>query len=213
MTLNAKNILIATGSVSSTLPGVEPDGDRIGTSTEALSWPEVPGHLVVIGAGVIGLELGTVWRRLGSKVTVLEYLPRIFPGLDAQVAAEAQKIFEKQGIVFRLGAKVKAARSAAGRCFVEVEGSEPIECDRVLLAVGRKPCTDGLGLADAGVQTDKRGFIQVNAEYQTTAPGVYAVATSSAAQCWLIKQKKKESRALNASRPAMATSTTELSQA
>lgn len=175
VTLNAKSILIATGSVSSTLPGIEPDGDRIGTSTEALSWPEVPKHLVVIGAGVIGLELGTVWRRLGAEVTVLEYLPRILPGLDSQLAAEAQKIFEKQGIKFKLGAKVKSARSAAGRCVVEVEGAELVECDRVLLAVGRKPCTDQLGLAEAGVQTDKRGFIQVNAAYQTTAAGVYAV--------------------------------------
>ncbi|MBL8818001.1 MAG: dihydrolipoyl dehydrogenase [Planctomyces sp.] len=175
VTLTAKSILIATGSVSSTLPGIEPDGDRIGTSTEALSWPEVPKHLVVIGAGVIGLELGTVWRRLGAEVTVLEYLPRILPGLDSQIAAEAQKTFEKQGIKFKLGAKVKSARSAAGRCVVEVEGAELVECDRVLLAVGRKPCTDQLGLAEAGVQTDKRGFIQVNAGYQTTAAGIYAV--------------------------------------
>ena len=175
VTLTTKKILIATGSVSSSLPGIQPDGDRIGTSTEALAWPEVPTHLVVIGAGVIGLELGTVWRRLGSQVTVLEYLPRILPGVDEQVASEAMRIFEKQGLTFRLGTKVTSVMAAGTMCAITMEGAEPITCDRVLIAVGRKPCTDNLGLSDAGVQTDKRGFIQVNESYQTTAPGVYAV--------------------------------------
>lgn len=173
--LSAKNILIATGSVSSSFPGMEPDGDRIGTSTEALSWPEIPEHLVVIGAGVIGLELGTVWRRLGSKVTVLEYLPRILPGTDSQVAREAQKILEKQGMVFQLGTKVQQVSSDGKSCTVEIEGSDPIGCDRVLIAVGRRPCTDNLGLENVAVEADKRGFIQVNAAYQTTAAGVYAI--------------------------------------
>jgi len=174
-TITGKKILIATGSVSSSLPGIQPDGDRIGTSTEAIAWPEVPEHLVVIGAGVIGLELGTVWRRLGAKVTVLEYLPRILPGVDEQVANEAKKIFEKQGLTFKLGTKVKSVTAAGKLCTITMEGAEPITCDRVLVAVGRKPCTDNLGLEEAGVQTDKRGFIQVNAGYQTTAAGVYAV--------------------------------------
>lgn len=174
-TITGKKILIATGSVSSSLPGIQPDGDRIGTSTEAIAWPEVPEHLVVIGAGVIGLELGTVWRRLGAKVTVLEYLPRILPGVDEQVANEAKKIFEKQGLTFKLGTKVTSVTAAGKTCTITMEGAEPITCDRVLVAVGRKPCTDNLGLAEAGVQTDKRGFIQVNAGYQTTAAGVYAV--------------------------------------
>jgi dihydrolipoamide dehydrogenase len=174
-TITGKKILIATGSVSSSLPGIQPDGDRIGTSTEAIAWPEVPEHLVVIGAGVIGLELGTVWRRLGAKVTVLEYLPRILPGVDEQVANEAKKIFEKQGLTFKLGTKVTSVTAAGKICTITMEGAEPITCDRVLVAVGRKPCTDNLGLAEAGVQTDKRGFIQVNAGYQTTAAGVYAV--------------------------------------
>ena len=174
-TINGKKILIATGSVSSSLPGIQPDGDRIGTSTEAIAWPEVPEHLVVIGAGVIGLELGTVWRRLGAKVTVLEYLPRILPGVDEQVANEAKKIFEKQGLTFKLGTKVTSVTAAGKTCTITMEGAEPITCDRVLVAVGRKPCTDNLGLAEAGVQTDKRGFIQVNAGYQTTAAGIYAV--------------------------------------
>jgi dihydrolipoamide dehydrogenase len=174
-TLNAKKILIATGSVSAALPGIQPDGDRIGTSTEAIAWTEVPGHLVVIGAGVIGLELGTVWRRLGSKVTVLEYLPRILPGVDEQVAGEAKRIFEKQGLAFQLGTKVTSVTSDGKTCLITIDGAEPIVCDRVLIAVGRKPCTDDLGLDAAGVNVDKRGFIQVNSGYQTTAPGVFAV--------------------------------------
>lgn len=175
VTIQGKRILIATGSVSSSLPGIEPDGDRIGTSTEALSWPEVPKHLVVIGAGVIGLELGTVWRRLGAQVTVLEYLPRILPGVDEQVATEAKKIFEKQGVVFKLGTKVTSVKANGATCTIAIEGADSITCDRVLIAIGRKPCTDNLGLVEAGVQTDKRGFVQVNGSYQTTASGVYAI--------------------------------------
>jgi dihydrolipoamide dehydrogenase len=175
VTITGKKILIATGSVSSSFPGMQPDGDRIGTSTEAIAWPEVPKHLVVIGAGVIGLELGTVWRRFGAQVTVLEYLPRILPGVDEQVANEAKKIFEKQGLVFKLGTKVTSVTASGTVCTIQIEGADPITCDRVLIAVGRKPCTDNLGLAEIGVQTDKRGFVQVNAGYQTTVPGVYAV--------------------------------------
>ncbi len=173
--LQAKHILIATGSVSSSFPGMEPDGDRIGTSTEALSWPDIPKHLVVIGAGVIGLELGTVWRRLGSKVTVLEYLPRILPGTDSQVAKEAQKILQKQGLEFQLGTKVQQVTSDGTTCTIEIEGHDDIQCDRVLIAVGRRPCTDSLGLKHAGVETDQRGFIRVNSSYQTTASGVLAI--------------------------------------
>ena len=173
--LQSKRILIATGSVSSAFPGMEPDGDRIGTSTEALSWPEVPDHLVVIGAGVIGLELGTVWRRLGSKVTVLAYLPRILPGTDSQIAKEAQKILTQQGMEFRLGTKVQQVSADGEKCTVEIEGSEAIDCDRVLISVGRRPCTDGLGLDQAGVETDDRGFIRVNSSYQTTAHDVFAI--------------------------------------
>jgi dihydrolipoamide dehydrogenase len=173
--LTAKNIVIATGSVPAFFPGMEPDGDRIGTSTEALSWPKVPKHLVVIGAGVIGLELGTVWRRLGAKVTVLEFLPRILPGLDAQLAREAKKILEQQGIEFRLSTKVLKVTAKARSCTVEVEGQDAIKCDRVLVAVGRKPNTAALGLEAAGVETDARGFVRVNSKYQTTASGVYAI--------------------------------------
>ena len=154
--LTTKNILIATGSSVAQLAGVEVDGDRIGTSTEALSYPEVPGHLVVIGAGVIGLELGSVWQRLGAKVTVVEYFDRILPGMDKELGALARKILEKQGLVFKLGARVKAARKTQKGCVVEIDGQDPIECDRVLLSVGRVPNTKGLGLEAIGVKQGKR---------------------------------------------------------
>jgi dihydrolipoamide dehydrogenase len=173
--LAARHILVATGSVSAPLPGVELDGTRVLTSTEALALPEVPGHLVVIGAGAIGLELGSVWHRLGAKVTVLEYLDRIVPGLDAEIAAEALKIFKKQGLEFHLGARVTAARAEADGAIVEREGGEPLRCDRVLLAVGRVPFTDGLGLESVGLHTDARGRIEVNERFETGAPGVYAI--------------------------------------
>jgi dihydrolipoamide dehydrogenase len=174
-TLEAKHILIATGSKSAPLPGVEVDGDRIGTSTEALSYKEVPGHLVVIGAGYIGLELGSVWLRLGARVTVLEYLDRILPGMDAEMAADAKKIFEKQGFVFRLGAKVTGARKDGDGCVVTCENGEPVRCDRVLLAVGRVPNTDDLGLDGVGVARDERGRIEVHNHFQTNIPGIYAI--------------------------------------
>ena len=174
--LEAQHVVIATGSVVAGLRGVELDGDRIGTSTEALSWPAVPKHLVVIGAGVIGLELGSVWSRLGAKVTVLEYLDRILPGTDAEIAAEAHKVFKKQGLEFRLGVRVTGARrKGADGCVVEVEGGEPISCDRVLLAVGRKPNTDGLGLEAIGLETDAKGRIPVDERFATAVAGVYAI--------------------------------------
>ena len=173
--LKAKSILIATGSKSASLPGVALDGERVGTSTEALAFTEVPQHLVVIGAGYIGLELGSVWRRLGSKVTVLEYLDRILAGMDGEVATEAKKIFEKQGLEFKLGCKVTGARVEGTHCVVEIEGQEAIVGDRVLVAVGRVPNTNGLGLESVGIAVDKRGFIPVNDHYRTSAEGVYAI--------------------------------------
>jgi len=173
--LAAKNILIATGSKSASLPGVEVDGDRVGTSTEALSYPEVPKHLVVIGGGYIGLELGSVWLRLGAKVTVLEYLDRIFPGLDADMAADAHKLLTRQGFEFRLKSTVKSARRSGDGCIVEVEGAEPVSCDRVLLAVGRVPYTDNLGLDVVGINVDKTGRIPVNKVFATASPGIYAI--------------------------------------
>ena len=173
--VSAKNILIATGSISAPLKGVELEGDLIGTSTEALSYPLVPQHLVVIGAGVIGLELGCVWARLGAKVTVLEYLNRILPGMDNEVVAEAQKTFQKQGLEFRLGMRVTGARVQNGRCIVECDGQPPIDCDRVLLAVGRIPNTADLGLDAIHVARNSRGFIQVDRHFQTSIPGIYAI--------------------------------------
>lgn len=173
--LSAKNILIATGSKSTPLKGVMLDGNRIGTSTEALAYPEVPKHLVVIGAGYIGLELGTVWRRLGAKVTVLEFLDRILPGTDAEIATEAHKLLKKQGIEFRLSCRVTGATVSGDICTVTYDGSEPITCDRVLLAVGRVPNTENLGLDIAGIQLDERGRIPVDDHFATKVAGIYAV--------------------------------------
>ena len=173
--LEGKHIIIATGSEVATLPGVGLDGDRIGSSTEALTYPKVPKHLVVIGAGYIGLELGSVWSRLGSKVTVLEYLDRILPGMDNEVAKAAQKLFEKQGLEFRLGSKVTGAKVDGDRCVVAAEGADALECDRVLVAVGRKPNTENLGLDTAGVELDNRGRIAVNDHFETSAANVYAI--------------------------------------
>jgi dihydrolipoyl dehydrogenase len=179
--IRAKHIVIATGSVSADLKGVELDGDRIGTSTEALVYPEVPARMIVIGAGAIGLELGSVWSRLGAKVFVLEYLDRILPGIDGEIAAEALKILKKQGLEFALGARVTGARKIAERagkkehCVVEVAGSAPIECDRVLLAVGRKPNAQGLGLDAIGIALDAKGRIPVDEAFRTSVAGVYAI--------------------------------------
>ncbi len=183
--LEAKHIVIASGSVSAPLKGVELDYDHIGTSTEALAWSEVPRHLVVIGAGYIGLELGSVWRRLGAKVTVLEYLDRILPGTDEEIASEALKLFKRQGLEFRLGARVTAARlrdrstrrrsDEVGVCLVEAAGMEPIHCDRVLLAVGRRPNTADLGLDTVGLELDEKGRIPVDEHFATPAAGTYAI--------------------------------------
>ena len=174
-TLESPRVILAVGSRPVVLPGIEADGDRVGTSTEALRYPEVPGHLVVIGGGYIGLELGSVWRRLGSRVTVLEYADRILLGIDGDIAAEALTLFRKQGLDIRLGVKVTGARAERAGCVVEVEGSEPIRCDRVLAATGRRPATDDLGLETVGLEPDRRGFIPVDGQFRTTAAGVWAI--------------------------------------
>jgi dihydrolipoamide dehydrogenase len=175
--LSAKHIIIAAGSKPATLPGIEFDGDRIGTSTEALSYSQVPERLIVIGGGYIGLELGSVWNRLGSKVTVLEFLDRILPGTDSELAGEALNLFKKQGIEFRLGSRVTAARfdKSRGVCVVEAEGAQPLECDRVLVAVGRMPATEDLGLETFGIKLDSKGRIPVDDHFRTSAEGVYAI--------------------------------------
>jgi dihydrolipoamide dehydrogenase len=172
--LAARYVLIATGSKPASLKGVV-FGGRVGGSTEALAYDEVPRHLVVIGAGFIGLELGTVWHRLGARVTVLEFLDRILPGMDREMADEAQRIFVRQGLEIRLGCRVAGVRAEPDRCVVETGEGATLECDRVLVAVGRGPNTDGLGLEAAGVRTDEQGRIVVDAHFATTAPGVYAI--------------------------------------
>lgn len=173
--LEARHVLIATGSKVAPLRGVTFDGDRIGGSTEALSYPEVPKSLLVIGAGVIGLELGSVWARLGAKVTVLEYLDRILPGTDSEIATEAKKIFEKQGLSFRLGTKVTGAAVTDGGVRVTIEGAEDVDCDRLLVAVGRLPNTDGLGLDSVGIELDERGRVPVDEHFATKVEGIYAI--------------------------------------
>ena len=173
--IEAKHIIIATGSKPAPLRGIEFDDDIIGNSTTALGYPTVPEHLVVIGGGYIGLELGSVWKRLGAKVTVLEFLPFILPGLDREIADEAFKIFKKQGLEFRLGTKVLSAKVVDGKGVIEIEGGEPITADRILVAAGRLPNTDGLGLEAAGVVVDEKNRVKVDPHFRTNVAGVYAI--------------------------------------
>ena len=174
-TISAKSIIIATGSIPMMLPGIVFDGEFVGDSTSALSYQQVPKHLVVIGGGYIGLELGSVWSRLGSKVTVLEAMDRVLAGLDGEIAKLAHRIFEKQGIEFRVNAWVeKAVRKGEG-CEVVCKGAEPIQCDRVLVSTGRVPNTKNIGLETLGIQTDKRGSILVDDNFQTNVQGVFAI--------------------------------------
>lgn len=177
---DAKNIIIATGSDVSTLPGLTIDEKQIVSSTGALKLEKVPKHLVVIGGGVIGLELGAVWGRLGAQVTVVEYLDRILPGMDGEISKEAQKILAKQGMVFKLGTKVTSATPGFGNVKLKLEpaaggSAEEITADVVLVAVGRKPYTEGLGLETVGVAKDERGRIKTDAHFQTNVPGIYAI--------------------------------------
>lgn len=173
--ISADKVLIATGSYAANLPNIEWDDDRIGDSTTALSFPEVPKHLVVIGAGVIGLELGSVWARLGAQVTVLEYMDHAMPGMDRELSDEAVKVFKQQGMDFKFGVKVTGARVEGEGCIVQREGGEDIKCDRVLVSVGRRPNTEGLGLENIGIETDRRGCIPVNEHLQTSVAGVFAI--------------------------------------
>ncbi len=175
--LEATHIVLATGSVSVDLRGIEVDSEVIGTSTEALAYEQVPDSLIVIGAGAIGLELGSVWSRLGAKVTVVEYLDRILPGIDLEIAKEALKLLTRQGLSFRLGAKVTGAevigKGAKRRARLEIEGTEPLEAQKVLVAVGRRPAT--AGLEEAGIVLDGRGRVQVDEGFRTNLQGVYAI--------------------------------------
>ena len=173
--IEADRVMICTGSVPAKLRGVEEDGDRIGNSTTALSFDDVPDRLVVIGGGYIGLELGSVWNRLGSEVIVLEALDRILPGMDGEIASMAHRVFKKQGLKFHTGTFVESAKRDGDRCHVAIQDGETIECDRVLLSTGRSPATSGLNLEAIGLQTDRRGFITVNENFETATERVYAV--------------------------------------
>ncbi len=179
-TLEAKNIVIATGSDVTRLKGVEIDEKRIISSTGALALDKVPEKLLVIGAGVIGLELGSVWRRLGSQVTVIEFLDRIIPGMDGEVAKSFQRILEKQGVAFKLGSKVTGVDTSGKKLKATVEpaaggAAETIEADVVLVAIGRVPYTEGLGLKEAGVELDARGRVQTDGHFATNVKGIYAI--------------------------------------
>ncbi|MEE2691504.1 MAG: dihydrolipoyl dehydrogenase [Pseudomonadota bacterium] len=177
--LETKHIVIATGSEVTPLKGVEIDEERIVSSTGALSFPSVPKHLVVIGAGVIGLELGSVWRRLGSKVTVVEFLDRVLPTNDGEVSKQFQRLMQKQGMEFRLSSKVTGVEKLKSKLKISVEPAaggdkETIEADAVLVAIGRRPHTAGLGLERAGVKTDERGFV-VTDHFRTNVDGIWAI--------------------------------------
>ncbi|MGH6748328.1 MAG: dihydrolipoyl dehydrogenase, partial [Methyloceanibacter sp.] len=179
-TLETKAIVIATGSEVAALPGIAIDEETVISSTGALSLKTVPKRMVVIGGGYIGLELGSVWSRLGAAVTVVEMLPRLAPGVDAEVAKALQRVLEKQGIAFSLGTKVVKVETKGRNvklALAPAEGgkSATLECDVVLVAVGRVPNTQGLGLAELGAKTDNRGRIVVDKQYETSLPGIYAI--------------------------------------
>ncbi|HHN66817.1 MAG TPA: dihydrolipoyl dehydrogenase [Thermopetrobacter sp.] len=179
-TLKARHIVIATGAEPATLKGVKIDEKTILSSTGALALDEAPKHLAVIGAGVIGLELGSVWRRLGADVTVIEYLDRILPGMDAELAKTLHRELKKQGLAFRLASRVEKAAAKGRKATLTVSPAgggekETIEAEKVLVAIGRVPRTRGLGLADIGIATDEKGRIVVNERFETNIAGIYAI--------------------------------------
>jgi dihydrolipoamide dehydrogenase len=178
--VETKNIVIATGSDVAKLNGIEIDEKRIVSSTGALSLDKVPEKLLIVGAGVIGLELGSVWHRLGAQVIVVEFLDRILPGMDGEVAKQFQRLLEKQGFAFKLGAKVTGVDTSGKTLLAQIEPaaggkSETLEADVVLVAIGRVPYTEGLGLKEAGVALDNRGRVQIDAHFATSVKGVYAI--------------------------------------
>lgn len=176
-TLSAKNIIIATGSSSIELPFLKFDGKAIVSSDHALSLPKIPEKMVVVGAGAIGLELGSVWSRMGSKVTVVEFLPRVAPTFDADISKMAQRVFKKQGLTFALETKVTGYDKKKKLLTAENKKGEEVtfEADVVLVAVGRKPHTDSLGLSEAGVEVDEKGRVQTDAHFRTNVEGIYAI--------------------------------------
>ncbi len=179
-TVTAKNVVIATGSSVTPLPGVEIDQKVVVDSTGALELPKVPEHMVVIGGGVIGLELGSVWRRLGAKVTCVEFLDQILPGFDGEVRKEANKIFKKQGFEFRLSTKVTGVAVKGGKATLTLEPAkggtaETLDADCVLVSIGRRPNTEGLGLDKIGLKPNERGQIDTDHDFRTTVDGVWAI--------------------------------------
>ncbi len=178
--VGAKNIVIATGSEPASLPGIEIDEERIVTNTGALSLKEIPKKLTLIGAGVIGLEMGSVWSRLGSEVTVIEFLDHIMPGADAEISKQSKRIFEKQGLKFRMGTKVTGIEKLKTKLKVSVEPAkggdeEQLDADVVIMAIGRKPYTEGLGLETIGVGVNQRGVIDTTDHFKTNVEGVWAI--------------------------------------
>jgi dihydrolipoamide dehydrogenase len=178
--IETKNIVIATGSDIARLNGIDIDEKRIVSSTGALSLDQVPERLLIVGAGVIGLELGSVWHRLGAKVTVVEFLDRILPGMDGEVAKQFQRILEKQGFAFKLSAKVTGIDTTGNTLVAKIEpaaggASETLQADVVLVCIGRVPYTEGLGLKEAGVALDNRGRVQIDPHFATSVKGVYAI--------------------------------------
>jgi dihydrolipoamide dehydrogenase len=183
--LETKNIIIATGSDVARLNGIDIDEKRIVSSTGALDLAQVPQKLVVVGAGIIGMELGSVWRRLGAQVTVVEFLDHILPGIDGEVARQFHRLQQKQGITFKLSSKVTAIDASAKTLKVKVEpaaggAAETLEADIVLVAIGRVPYTDGLGLEAAGVKKDNRGRVVIDPHFQTSVAGIYAIGDAVA---------------------------------
>jgi dihydrolipoamide dehydrogenase len=184
-TLETKNIIIATGSDVARLNGIDIDEKRIVSSTGALELPKVPEKLLVVGAGIIGLELGSVWRRLGAQVTIVEFLDHILPGIDSEVARQFHRLQQKQGLAFKLSSKVTAIDTSGKTLKVKVEpaaggAAETIEADIVLVAIGRVPYTEGLGLETAGVKKDNRGRVVVDPHYRTNVAGIYAIGDAIA---------------------------------
>jgi len=173
--ISASRIIVATGSKPAIFPGIEFDDDIIGDSTTALSYPQPPEKLIVIGAGYIGLELGSVWSRLGSQVTVLEALDDVLPGLDGEIAKLARRSFEKQGLQFRTGVWVERARAENGQGVVHCRDMEPLKADRVLICTGRVPNTREIGLEELGVQMDQRGTVQVDSDFRTSVASIFAI--------------------------------------
>lgn len=177
-TFLAPRVLLATGSEPTALPGIPFDGQIVVSSREALCFDRLPDHVIVVGGGYIGLELGSVWRRLGAQVTVMEMLPNILPSMDRQAADTLYKSLRKQGIQFKLATRITGVRRLGSKAIVQFNagtGSEEIDCDKVLVAVGRRPLTTGLGLEELGVVLDEKGRVAIDGDYQTSVPGIFAI--------------------------------------